>query len=67
MTFGAFVEFAPGKEGLVHISKLDKKRIEKVEDFVNVGDTLYVKVIEIDDKGRINLSAKDAVKPEVEA
>ena len=62
MTFGAFVEFAPGKEGLVHISKLDKKRVEKVEDVVNVGDVIKVKLIEIDDKGRINLSRKDALE-----
>ena len=61
MTFGAFVEFAPGKEGLVHISKLDRKRVEKVEDVVSVGDVIKVKLIEIDDKGRINLSRKDAL------
>ena len=61
MTFGAFVEFAPGKEGLVHISKLDKKRVEKVEDVVHVGDVIKVKLIEIDDKGRLNLSRKDAL------
>ncbi|MBR6632835.1 MAG: polyribonucleotide nucleotidyltransferase [Clostridia bacterium] len=66
MTFGAFVEFAPGKEGLVHISKLDKKRVEKVEDVVSVGDVIKVKLIEIDDKGRINLSRKDALE-EVES
>ena len=59
MNFGAFVEFAPGKEGMVHISKLDKKRVAKVEDVVSIGDTIKVKVIEIDDKGRINLSRKD--------
>lgn len=62
MTFGAFVEIAPGKEGLVHISKLDKKRIEKVEDVVAVGDAIIVKVIEIDAQGRINLSRKDALE-----
>ncbi len=61
MTFGAFVEFAPGKEGLVHISKLDRKRVEKVEDVVSVGDVIKVKLIEIDDKGRLNLSRKDAL------
>ena len=55
MSFGAFVEIAPGKEGLVHISKLDKKRVEKVEDVVSIGDQIKVKVVEIDDKGRINL------------
>ena len=64
MTFGAFVEFAPGKEGLVHISKLDKKRVEKVEDVCQVGDKMKVKLIEIDDKGRINLSRKDAMDEE---
>ena len=61
MNFGAFVEIAPGKEGLVHISKLDTKRVEKVEDVVAVGDELLVKVTEIDQQGRINLSRKDAV------
>ncbi len=61
MTFGAFVEIAPGKEGLVHISKLDVKRTEKVEDVVAVGDEIIVKVVEIDDQGRINLSRRDAL------
>ena len=61
MTFGAFVEIAPGKEGLVHISKLDVKRVEKVEDVVTVGDQVLVKVTEIDDQGRINLSRRDAL------
>ena len=61
MNFGAFVEIAPGKEGLVHISKLDDKRVEKVEDVVSVGDELLVKVLEIDSQGRINLSRKDAI------
>ncbi len=61
MNFGAFVEIAPGKEGLVHISKLDEKRVEKVEDVVSVGDHILVKVTEIDDQGRINLSRKDAL------
>lgn len=55
MDFGAFVEFLPGKDGLVHISKLDKKRVEKVEDVVNIGDDIKVQVIEIDRQGRINL------------
>ncbi|MCX7921565.1 MAG: polyribonucleotide nucleotidyltransferase [Clostridia bacterium] len=64
-SFGAFVEFLPGKEGLVHISKLDKKRVEKVEDVVKVGDEILVKVIEVDKQGRINLSRKDAM-PETE-
>ncbi len=61
MNFGAFVEIAPGKEGLVHISRLDVKRTEKVEDIVNVGDSIIVKCIEIDDQGRINLSRRDAL------
>ncbi len=61
MNFGAFVEIAPGKEGLVHISRLDVKRVEKVEDVVSVGDQVLVKVIEIDDQGRINLSRRDAL------
>lgn len=61
MTFGAFVEIAPGKEGLVHISKLDTKRVEKVEDVVAVGDQVIVKVTDIDDQGRINLSRRDAL------
>jgi polyribonucleotide nucleotidyltransferase len=58
---GAFVEYAPGKEGLVHISKLDKKRVEKVEDVVNIGDTVKIMVLGVDNKGRINLSRKDAL------
>lgn len=62
MNFGAFVEIAPGKEGLVHVSKLDTNRVEKVEDFVSPGDELVVKVVEIDQQGRINLSRKDALK-----
>ncbi|MFR6065448.1 MAG: polyribonucleotide nucleotidyltransferase [Eubacterium sp.] len=61
MNFGAFVEIAPGKEGLVHISRLDVKRVDKVEDVVNLGDTVIVKCIEIDDQGRINLSRRDAL------
>ena len=61
MTFGAFVEIAPGKEGLVHISQLDKKRVNKVEDVVSIGDTIKVIVSEIDEKGRLNLSRKDAL------
>lgn len=61
MQFGAFVEIAPGKDGLVHISKLDKQRVEKVEDVVSVGDEIVVKVMEIDNQGRINLSRKDAL------
>ncbi len=61
MTFGAFVEIAPGKEGLVHVSKLDLNRVERVEDAVAVGDTIAVMVTEIDEQGRINLSRKDAI------
>ena len=66
MQFGAFVEIAPGKDGLVHISRLDKKRVEKVEDVVTVGDMIWVKFMEIDEKGRWNLSRKDALL-EIEA
>jgi polyribonucleotide nucleotidyltransferase len=65
MTFGAFVEFAPGKEGLVHISKMAWKRVEKVEDVVSEGDPVKVMVTEIDSQGRINLSMRDCLpKPE---
>jgi len=59
MNFGAFVELAPGKDGMVHISKLDNKRVEKVEDVVNIGDELEVRVNEIDAQGRINLVRND--------
>ena len=61
MNFGAFVEIAPGKEGLVHISQLDKRRVAKVEDVVSVGDQIKVMVTEIDEKGRLNLSRRDAL------
>lgn len=61
MDFGAFVEIAPGKEGLVHVSHLDVKRTENVTDVVNVGDEVIVKVREIDDQGRINLSRREAL------
>ncbi|WP_316631847.1 polyribonucleotide nucleotidyltransferase [uncultured Ruminococcus sp.] len=61
MDFGAFVEIAPGKEGLVHISQLDVKHVDKVTDVVNVGDVIRVKVQEIDDKGRLNLSRRDVL------
>ncbi|MDE7398769.1 MAG: polyribonucleotide nucleotidyltransferase [Oscillospiraceae bacterium] len=61
MNFGAFVEIAPGKDGMVHISKLENHRVEKVEDVVSVGDEIIVKVMEIDNQGRINLSRKDAL------
>ena len=60
-TFGAFVEVLPNKEGLVHISKLAKERVNKVEDVVAVGDEILVKVVEIDNQGRVNLSRKDAL------
>lgn len=66
MEFGAFVEIVPGMDGLVHISKLDKQRVEKVEDVVSVGDEIVVKVTEIDRMGRINLSRRDALA-EIEA
>lgn len=61
MNFGAFVEFMPGREGLVHISQLAKERVEKVEDVVSVGDEIVVKLVEIDNKGRMNLSRKAAL------
>ncbi len=61
MSFGVFVEIAPKCEGLVHISKLDHKRVERVEDVVTIGDELLVKAIEFDEKGRLNLSHKDAI------
>lgn len=62
MNFGAFVEFMPGREGLVHILQLAKERVEKVEDVVNVGDEIVVKLVEIDAKGRMNLSRKAALQ-----
>ncbi|MBQ7003846.1 MAG: polyribonucleotide nucleotidyltransferase [Oscillospiraceae bacterium] len=61
MNFGAFVEIAPGKDGLVHISQLDNHRVERVEDVVAIGDEIVVKVVEIDKQGRINLSRKEAL------
>jgi polyribonucleotide nucleotidyltransferase len=61
MNFGAFVEILPKKDGLVHISQLADHRVNKVEDVVNIGDEIMVKVIEIDDKGRVNLSRKQAI------
>ena len=66
MNFGAFVEIAPGKEGLVHISKLANKRVAKVEDVVAVGDAVKVKLLEIDQQGRLNLSIKDAIEEKAE-
>jgi polyribonucleotide nucleotidyltransferase len=61
MDFGAFVEILPGKEGLVHISKLDRRRVQNVTDVLNVGDSVKVKCIKIDERGRIDLSRKDAL------
>jgi polyribonucleotide nucleotidyltransferase len=66
MNFGAFIEILPGKEGLVHISNIAKERTAKVEDVLNIGDEVLVKVIEIDKQGRINLSIKDALPPDAE-
>ena len=62
LPIGAFVELAPGKDGMIHISKLENRRVAKVEDVLNVGDWTWVKVTEIDDRGRVNLSRKDALK-----
>ena len=64
--FGAFLEIFPGKDGLVHISQLAEERVAKTEDVVNVGDQIYVKVTEIDDRGRVNLSRKEAMKEQAE-
>ncbi|MDR0818121.1 MAG: polyribonucleotide nucleotidyltransferase [Oscillospiraceae bacterium] len=63
LPIGAFVELVPGKDGMVHISKLENRRVEKVEDVLNVGDWTWIKVTEIDDRGRVNLSRRD---PEVQ-
>ena len=62
MNFGAFVQLAPNKDGLVHISKLSKKRVEKVEDVVEIGDIVIVKILEVDKQGRINLTLMDIIK-----
>ena len=62
MNFGAFVQIAPNKDGLIHISKLSKRRVEKVEDVVEIGDIVIVKVLEVDKMGRINLSLMDIIK-----
>ena len=59
---GAFIELVPGKDGMCHIKDLEFKRTEKVEDVLNIGDWTWVKVTEIDDRGRVNLSRKDAIK-----
>ena len=64
---GAFVELAPGKDGMVHIKDLEYKRTEKVEDVLNIGDWTWVKVTEIDDRGRVNLSRKEAIKERQQA
>lgn len=61
MSFGAFVEYLPGKEGMVHISKVAPERVENIEDVLNVGDSVKVKIIEVDDQGRVNLSIKDCL------
>ena len=62
MNFGAFVQLSPNKDGLIHISKLSKKRVEKVEDVVEIGDIVIVKVLEVDKQGRINLTLMDIIK-----
>ena len=62
-TFGAFLELLPGREGMCHISQLSNKRVEKVEDVVKVGDKLQVKVIEIDDRGKIDVSHSAVLDP----
>ncbi|MNL39633.1 Polyribonucleotide nucleotidyltransferase [compost metagenome] len=66
LNFGAFVEILPGKEGLIHISQLAPERVAKVEDVVNLGDTVVVKVVEVDSQGRINLTKKGVAPEEVE-
>ena len=67
LPIGAFVELVPGKDGMIHISKLENRRVEKVEDVLNVGDMTWVKVTEIDDRGRVNLSRKDAIRERQQA
>lgn len=62
--FGAFVEIFPGQDGLVHISQLAEERVAKTEDVVAIGDEILVKVTEVDDRGRVNLSRKEAMKPQ---
>jgi len=66
MAFGAFVDVGCGKEGLLHISKISKERVKKVEDVLNIGDKVTVKVYEIDSQGRVNLTMKDLAEPEKE-
>ncbi|WP_370238982.1 S1 RNA-binding domain-containing protein, partial [Neptunomonas phycophila] len=62
--FGAFVNLLPGKDGLVHISQIANKRVEKVTDYINMGDVIKVKVLEVDPRGRIKLSMKDLIEDE---
>ena len=62
MPYGAFVELLPGKDGLLHISEIDKKRIARVEDVLAVGDTVEVKVVEIENNGKVRLSRKALLK-----
>ncbi len=62
LPIGAFVDLVPGKDGMIHISKLENRRVDKVEDVLNVGDWTWVKVTDIDERGRVNLSRKDALK-----
>ena len=62
MPFGAFVQLAPNKDGMIHISKLAKERVNKVEDVVNIGDKVAVKVLEIDKMGRINLKLEEKIE-----
>ena len=62
LPIGAFVELAPGKDGMIHISKLENHRVEKVEDVLNLGDMTWVKFMGFDEKGRANFSRKDALK-----
>ena len=62
MSFGAFVEILPKKEGLVRIGQLAEHRVDKVEDVVNIGDEIMVKVIEVDERGRLNLSRREAIR-----
>jgi polyribonucleotide nucleotidyltransferase len=67
VAFGAFVEFLPGKEGLVHISELDVGRVRQVEDIAREGDTIQVKLISIDDQGKMRLSRRAVLQPESSA
>ena len=60
--FGAFLELTPGREGFCHISQLDTKRVENIDDFVKIGDTMKVKVMEVDSQGKVNVSKKEAAE-----